>query len=939
MKRSGFGLLLFLGGNAFSTLLAQPLVFRTYGIEQGLPHSIVKDIEQDERGYLWLVTGNGITQFDGHQFTKFKAAGKPSHVDGYNIHDLFVQPGPVLWLATSAGLEVLDQEQSKTHFFDFRPWSQRGAQWSYISKDGTAWCLAGGLFRYDSIETRFVQDQKFRYSHTQWQAPREDSTGRLWIWGAGLYVIEPGAKQCSLVANQGMFEQIAAFTSAGADLFWLCNNKRQIILYHAQHGVLKVYDDFSSTFSALSATVSSMAYAGGYLWISTTGEGLYRFEPSSGVLEQIRKDRDNPEGLPSDHINVVFADVFGSLWLGTLKGGLSQLDLYRKPIQTWSTAQGLADNNVQVVFPDAQGRLWLGTWDAGLHVLLAGDDKPQPVPLADARLNNIGSIAQTANGDLWLASWLGCVARLRITSQKPLKYETRVFDNYVAQSQGFKGWSFRKAYVDHRDSLWLASFDGGLLQVRNAAEEPQFISCFADSVGLWNIYSCQVGGADFLWIGTEYGGLVRYDMAKRTWKSFNRLSSQHMPGNNARGLFQDSRGQLWLSHAEGISLLTLNEEAEISASTWITEGEGLPSRVIYGFLEDSLGYVWATSEHGLVKLDSRGRVLQVLSGQDGLASDEFNIEAYAQRAGLFYLGGIGGCNVLDPLQMKPNPTPARLEMLLHLPPGWSGKLKEGHELLELNLDYHNKAVNVEFKALHLSKPGQNSVRYQIGGGPWTVLSAEQRFLQLDGLPEGVETLIRGQALSADGVPSSVIKTLKIYVNPPLWRRTWFKISLVTSLLGLLFLVYYERERRSRLQTLRLERQVQRRTHAVELAKAEIESRNEALLMLNEQLRQEKELTTKQAQQLAELDQAKSVFFRSLSNRLSVPLSILSHAFASLQAKAAARPELHDELESVGRQNARLQTMVKEMADFTRLIIGRGPARKSAWIWFGFCASC
>ena len=50
----------------------EPLFFQTYTIEDGLSDIWIRDITQDQQGYLWIATGSGVSRFDGYEFEIFR---------------------------------------------------------------------------------------------------------------------------------------------------------------------------------------------------------------------------------------------------------------------------------------------------------------------------------------------------------------------------------------------------------------------------------------------------------------------------------------------------------------------------------------------------------------------------------------------------------------------------------------------------------------------------------------------------------------------------------------------------------------------------------------------------------------------------------------------------------------------------------------------------
>src|ERR1041385_3674817 len=79
---------------------AEQLPVRVYTTADGLIRDDISAIRRDSRGYLWFGTGEGISIFDGNQFTNFSLAdGIPGPV-----HDVLETQEGEYWLATANGL-------------------------------------------------------------------------------------------------------------------------------------------------------------------------------------------------------------------------------------------------------------------------------------------------------------------------------------------------------------------------------------------------------------------------------------------------------------------------------------------------------------------------------------------------------------------------------------------------------------------------------------------------------------------------------------------------------------------------------------------------------------------------------------------------------------------------------------------------------------------
>jgi ligand-binding sensor domain-containing protein len=58
----------------FSSTWAQDYKYYIYKVKNGLPTDIVKDVNQDEAGFVWIATDDGLVKFDGARFTTYKSA-------------------------------------------------------------------------------------------------------------------------------------------------------------------------------------------------------------------------------------------------------------------------------------------------------------------------------------------------------------------------------------------------------------------------------------------------------------------------------------------------------------------------------------------------------------------------------------------------------------------------------------------------------------------------------------------------------------------------------------------------------------------------------------------------------------------------------------------------------------------------------------------------
>ena len=363
---------------------------RSFAVTKGIPDPKINRLLRDGDNGLWIGTDNGIVRWDGLGITTPPMPPSLSHFQALAVardrdKNLWVGTDSVGLLRINAhGVAALGERDSR---------SAEPVTAVFEDREGNIWAGgANGLRRWrDSAFVTFSVAEGM-------PAPSSgpivvDSRGRLWFApiDGGLYWLE-GA-------------QVQQFSAAGLP-----------------HDV-----------------VYSIAGAPDGLWIGRRRGGLthLRFVGASTKTETLTK----ADGLAQDSIYSVYRDRDGTVWAGTLSGGVSRIHDGR--IITYTTANGLASNmvssiagtssgaewfatpnglsafsqgrwrgysireglpsrNVNCLFADSAGILWIGT-TSGLAFLDSRGIRnflPGPKLLRESILG----LAEDGNGSLWIAT-------------------------------------------------------------------------------------------------------------------------------------------------------------------------------------------------------------------------------------------------------------------------------------------------------------------------------------------------------------------------------------------------------------------------------------------------------------------------------------------------------------------------------------------------------
>lgn len=78
--------------------------FRHYNNKHGLSHNTVYCSLQDQRGFMWFGTEDGLNRFDGHTFKIYRHnSSHPNSLPNDHIGNLFESSDGKIWVFTAGG--------------------------------------------------------------------------------------------------------------------------------------------------------------------------------------------------------------------------------------------------------------------------------------------------------------------------------------------------------------------------------------------------------------------------------------------------------------------------------------------------------------------------------------------------------------------------------------------------------------------------------------------------------------------------------------------------------------------------------------------------------------------------------------------------------------------------------------------------------------------
>lgn len=284
-------------------LQGQPLSHvSNYDEEDGLPHGHVTQLLQDEQGFMWFATWNGLCRFDGYEFHTFKSqAGDGCHMATDRFRDIALRPdGKIicrvdddyfLFDTRSCRFSNLTAEESRQAAEDIKHCRMskslkdggKVSAFTYTDRQGNVWtALPHGITKQTTSTQRTVRLDI--QPQAQVKCLFTDSRGRYWV--------------CTR-------DDAAVRIYSGAD--------DHLIGYLGQDGRLHTgYTRFGSPVYCMYQSQD------GTLWLGTKPDGLYRLQEKSEGTFKI----DHFTDISCPNIYSILEDRYGHLWVATLDGGL-----------------------------------------------------------------------------------------------------------------------------------------------------------------------------------------------------------------------------------------------------------------------------------------------------------------------------------------------------------------------------------------------------------------------------------------------------------------------------------------------------------------------------------------------------------------------------------------------------------------------------------------
>ena len=805
-------------------------------IQEGLPSNVVSDMQQDQKGFLWFSTYNGLARYDGNVVTTYfdsDSTGVSAFI-GRTKKALEDVTYKKLWVYSSSErltcLNMVDgkeekycQEVEKLHFTKWKLVCD-GMFWLWGAKDGAM--LVD--YRSGSFLTRRFAQAEIGSS----QVPLIDSldkdnvvlctTDKVFLYSEGrLSCMAKGMR----MSRTRPFHHKMLMVSEKGDVYVLRQDKLQRFSHVAYvDGEVATGDLLMGnrwilftnrrSFSIDVRTGEVAECEGEWLIpngrVLTDNKGRKWIYNKTGVLRLVRQDKLVPLSLfPQQATNYIDHERFhivednhGLIWISTYGKGLfvfnQDLTQSQHFVADKLGESPIASNYLLGIIADRHDGVWVSSEYGGvshIQVMDKGVERIYPNGEGNMDFSNVVRMVKKMNdGTVMVGTRAGSLYHYSADMSQVLgksHFDSNVYgivqmpngETWIGTRgkgiYGAKGLDFKDRNVfcmasDAKHRMWIGTFGKGLSLVYPRKDGYGVKTFFADSVGLNEVRCMVIDKQGVLWCGTS-GGLIRIPVDEFV-KDASRYKT-YVRDYEIRDVLVDRQGRLWLS-ASGDGLVQVEPgdgETEPKFHVFNTSN-GLVNNLVQSVVDTPDGNLWISTQQGVTAWNARKKSFENYMFSRNPMGNVYNENsAVCLDDGRVVLGGNYGLTIIQPSRLS---HVSGLTDVVFTSYPYSD---------EITLTYEQRSPNIHFSTLDYSDVRNVKYTYRLEGfdQAWSQPSSTP-WAAYQKLPAG-KYILHVKACSSDGIWGKE-SMLVIHIKPPFYLTSWAIMLYVLLVLAVFVLV-------------------------------------------------------------------------------------------------------------------------------------------------------
>lgn len=782
--------------------------------KQGLSNSCIHSIYEDSRHNIWITTQNGLNRYDGLKMNVYRHDDKnPYSLMHDDVIKVFEYDHDHIMIGTGTGIQMFDYRTN--NFTQIPLLGDNGDTIKahvveiYKIKDKDKDRIIFGLAGYGNAELRINKDGSMHCKQIPDYRPNDadyftiqylnDSKGRQWFVQVARNVYK---------MKSGKMLQVPGISNVSK----IAESKTGRIYGATTKGELFLYDEKAARFVQIAsfediggAVYGFNAWRGTQLFICTDGGGLRIYDEMTNKVTQSNLSINNFD-ISTSNVKDAICDTYGNVWVGIYWMGVMM-----KPHNQTSfeyvgrnsiTKNTIGTKSVFTLAKADDSHIWIAPDNDGLYLMVNdgvssvhyGKENNPNIPSAfTAIYQSSDSQSSPQNSQLLLGTFMNGLWKMQngqislVTKDISHVFEIKPADN---------------------GNVWVATVGDGFFYFNpNTQEYIQYAPNLPDGKGRMDVITNQyvytiLQNKNYLYVGTSDGlHICKYEgngvIKQKSTKVLAGYSVGHV-------VISDDNKYIWAGTNSGLIRID-SKTLEIKR---YSTSEGLANNAVKAICKDKTN-LWISTDNGISLFNTKTESFTNFFADDGLQDNEFNRGAVLMSDGNIYFGGISGLTYfnMESLAKRQN-EPVQLKLkLVDLSVGGKvihqGDLSGAYEILggvlddceEINLAYKDNHFILDLCIEGLSNQHVD-YEYSINDGEWVSQGGTSSRIVFDNLRPGTYKIrIRALALSA----MSEEREITVIVHPAWYASWWAKLFylLLLALICYLAYTYVHRQVRAR----------------------------------------------------------------------------------------------------------------------------------------------
>ena len=643
--------------------------------EDGLCSNAISMICQDDLGFIWLATWNGLSRFDGYEFYNYKT-GNSSHIK--NLHnrilDILIDQSQNVWMHMYDDRVFVLNRHTDTIINPFEDYDgyeefRTNSPLLVTSSGEVLVSIAGNGLYLMTLDRRGLKSEQMTTDSLTITSMAEGYQSDIWLGtNAGIHrlnrsnmsierkAILPDQKIRCLTSNG---YNVFAATKDGSiysfangqepKLLRKANDMSIFSIYVDSHGLIWFCDDRmgvsrlnpetgNEKFFQQTVLVPEQDGRGGefnehngVVWIRMNHGGYGYYNREKDIVEYFHNDPSNPWNL-SNTVNAALVIQEGVVWESTSRRGLEKLEILKNNIvriRPVPDAVSTLENEIRALYYDKDRKVLL-LGNKSSCIFLNYDDGRREKVTQDSQGNSFGriyGISKDSKGNYWICSKDYGVFKMSAKANGGWDIQ-----RYFYEAGNPQSLSDNNAYLaieDKGGNIWVATYGGGVnLLTKDSRggiifQHPKNgMKEYPKNNTYMKVRTIELDVDGNVWAGTTDGVLImRYENKEVKIEKLKMPSEgdQVLMSNDIIVLKRDNRGHMWVGSNGGGIAISVGKDKD---GNWLFENfgskDGLPSEEIRSITFDQHGNAWFATEHIISTFDVEKKIFTTFSNLDGV---------------------------------------------------------------------------------------------------------------------------------------------------------------------------------------------------------------------------------------------------------------------------------------------------------------------------------